>query len=399
VLSAEQAKAGQSELTQAADRALVAGDMRTARALLERAVLETEPDAELWLRLAACRRALGDIEAAMLAAEGALARDPRNFGALLMRASLLERMGHARQAAIAYGIALTQAPEAGDLDEATRRATTHARQAHARYLAELESALKGDVGVHLGHPAAGDSRRVNTFIERLAGKRRVYHQEPVSFHYPGLPEIEFHDRGDFPWLAEFEAATDDIRSELVDILREDGDDLQPYVNYPAGIPLDQWAELNRSPRWGAFHLYFDGRQVAWNAKRAPKTMAATAKLPQPWVPGRSPAAMFSVLQPRTRIPPHTGVANTRLVVHLPLIVPEGCGFRVGSETREWREGEAWVFDDTIEHEAWNDSDWPRTILICDVWNPRLSEAERDAITSVMNTMDRFNGTASASGGL
>jgi aspartyl/asparaginyl beta-hydroxylase (cupin superfamily) len=109
--------------------------------------------------------------------------------------------------------------------------------------------------------------------------------------------------------------------------------------------------------------------------------------------------MFSVLQPRTRIPPHTGVANTRLVVHLPLIVPEGCGFRVGSETRAWREGEAWVFDDTIEHEAWNDSDRPRTILICDVWNPRLSGAERDAITSVMNAMDRFSGTAPAADGL
>jgi aspartyl/asparaginyl beta-hydroxylase (cupin superfamily) len=109
--------------------------------------------------------------------------------------------------------------------------------------------------------------------------------------------------------------------------------------------------------------------------------------------------MFSVLQPKTRIPPHTGIANTRLVVHLALIVPGGCGFRVGSETRAWREGEAWVFDDTIEHEAWNDSDRPRAILICDVWNPRLDEDERRAITALISAMDRFNQTGPAGGEL
>ena len=108
---------------------------------------------------------------------------------------------------------------------------------------------------------------------------------------------------------------------------------------------------------------------------------------------RSPAAMFSVLQPKTRIPPHTGVANFRLVVHLPLIVPGHCGFRVGGETREWRVGNAWVFDDTIEHEAWNDSDQIRIIFICDVWNPRLSVEEQVAIDKVIAATDAFNGTA------
>jgi aspartyl/asparaginyl beta-hydroxylase (cupin superfamily) len=102
--------------------------------------------------------------------------------------------------------------------------------------------------------------------------------------------------------------------------------------------------------------------------------------------------MFSVLQPHTRIPPHTGVANFRLVVHLPLILPAGCGFRVGGETREWRMGEAWVFDDTIEHEAWNDSEEARVILICDIWSPRLSEEERLAIAGVIAATDAFNGT-------
>jgi aspartyl/asparaginyl beta-hydroxylase (cupin superfamily) len=93
--------------------------------------------------------------------------------------------------------------------------------------------------------------------------------------------------------------------------------------------------------------------------------------------------MFSLLAPHTRIPPHTGVANTRLVCHLPLIVPPNCGFRCGATTREWRVGEAFVFDDTIEHEAWNDSDELRVVLIIDLWQPSLTPDERIGITSVI----------------
>ena len=121
-------------------------------------------------------------------------------------------------------------------------------------------------------------------------------------------------------------------------------------------------------------------------------MRAVQALPQAAVPLRSPVAMYSALQPRTRIPPHTGGANFRLVVHLPLVIPPGCGFRVGSETREWRIGEGWVFDDTIEHEAWNDSDVPRYILICDIWSPHLSPQERAAIAGIIAATDSFNGT-------
>jgi aspartyl/asparaginyl beta-hydroxylase (cupin superfamily) len=97
------------------------------------------------------------------------------------------------------------------------------------------------------------------------------------------------------------------------------------------------------------------------------------------LPGKGPTVMFSLLEPRTRIPPHTGSNNVRTTVHLPLIVPDGCGFRVGAETRAWQVGEAWAFDDTIEHEAWNDSGEMRAILILDVWNPLLTEAERAAV--------------------
>ncbi len=101
---------------------------------------------------------------------------------------------------------------------------------------------------------------------------------------------------------------------------------------------------------------------------------------------------FSILDAKTRIPPHTGVANTRLIVHVPLIVPPGCGFRVGVVQRGWEVGKAFVFDDTMEHEAWNDSDLPRAVLILDIWNPRLSEAERELVRVATAGVSEYYGS-------
>jgi aspartyl/asparaginyl beta-hydroxylase (cupin superfamily) len=120
-------------------------------------------------------------------------------------------------------------------------------------------------------------------------------------------------------------------------------------------------------------------------------MEALSRADQAAIPGFGPNAMFSLLAPRTRIPPHTGVANTRLVCHLPLIVPEGCWFRVGAETRPWVEGEPFVFDDTMEHEAANDSDALRVVLIFDIWHPDLSSAERDAVAATIRGSDASEG--------
>ena len=130
-------------------------------------------------------------------------------------------------------------------------------------------------------------------------------------------------------------------------------------------------------------VFLGGRhQAEENIARCPATAAALAALPMLDLPGKGPTALYSILEPRTRIPPHTGSSNVRATVHLPLMVPKGCGLRVGAETRTPEAGMAWAFDDTIEHEAWNDSDEPRAILIFDIWNPLLTEAERAAVRVV-----------------
>jgi len=112
-------------------------------------------------------------------------------------------------------------------------------------------------------------------------------------------------------------------------------------------------------------------------------MELLSRMPQPDIPGASANALFSLLAPHTAIPPHVGVNNARLLCHVPLVVPDGCWFRVGAETRMWREGEPFVFDDTIEHEALNPSDHLRVVMIFDIWHPDLTPGERDAVRAIV----------------
>ena len=109
-------------------------------------------------------------------------------------------------------------------------------------------------------------------------------------------------------------------------------------------------------------------------------------------------ALFSVLRPGTRIPPHHGMINTRLICHLPLVVPPGCGLRVGNETRMVEAGRMMIFDDSIEHEAWNESDSTRAILLFEIWRPELDEAERRALTALYEAIGLYAPTEEDQGG-
>ena len=377
---------------QAALRAMAAGDLASAEAALLEAVSLDKSSLSAWLNLAAVRRQRQDLDGAFNAIREVLTLDARNFPALLMSASMLEKEGRAVPAALAYGVALANAPPDDRLDAPTLKAVQRGRVVHGAYTRQLNEHIRVRVADAESQCTSVERRRVNAFIDMTLRTRSRYRQEPSEYYYPGLPAIEFYQRSEFPWLEELEGATAAIGQELVDIIRDDQPGFAPYIHYDQHMPLDQWRELNHSPRWSAYHFYEKGRPIEDRCRRAPATIAAVTRLPQAEVALRSPSAMYSALAPKTQIPPHTGVANFRLVVHLPLIVPPGCGFRVGGEQWEWRVGEACVFDDTIEHEAWNNSEDPRYILICDVWSPRLSPEERVAIAGIIAATDTFNGT-------
>lgn len=372
-----------ASLVAEAERAIGSGDVGRAVALLKQAADSQADDPALWLKLAAMHRAGGNFTESLHSVHRALALEPLEFTALLMRASLLQRLGDP-DAGEAWGHALAQRPES-ELPPQLVAVVAQAEAHHAAWVDQREASMKQRMAAAEERADPEELQRIERFRSNVLRRTRPYHSEPTHYQFPSLPEREFHPRKYFPWLERIEAATEEIASECRAVMSAERAELVPYVQYDDHIPMDQWRPLNRNPDWTAIHLIEKGNRVDANARHCPRTMALLGELPQPDVPGASPNAMFSLLAPKTSIPPHVGVSNTRLVCHLPLIVPDGCWFRVGAETREWRPGEAFLFDDTIEHEALNPSDQLRIVFIFDVWSPDLSPVEREAVAALIGS--------------
>jgi aspartyl/asparaginyl beta-hydroxylase (cupin superfamily) len=358
------------------------GDVRGAIAMLERAVAADPEAPPIWLNLAEARQKAGDALREIEALDRALAIDAYLLPALLRKAQALERLGRLPESADIYRALFAATPNPDSLPDPIRQALGHGREVVRQDSERRAGAMAGPLAeIFAAHPGA-DLGRARAYAEQRAGLRKVYQQQPTDGHFPYLPAFEFFDRRLFPWFEALEARTGDIARDLMSLWDEGDSGFRPYVAFDPTQPVNQWAELNHSPRWSAWFLWKDGVRQDAACDRCRATAAALDAVPLLDVPGKAPTVMFSILDPRTRIPPHTGSSNARTTVHLPLVVPERCGFRVGAETREWKMGEAWAFDDTIEHEAWNDSPRPRAILILDVWNPLLTEAEREVVRVV-----------------
>ena len=380
-------------LKEMARRLLLTGNAAGAQELLEKAIKLDPANSSLWLDLAATLRGLNRADEEMAALERVLALEPHNLSALLQKGSLEERQGKPRTAAATYRNALQTIPRGVEPPSALRPLVLHAIQAIEANNRALEAFLGERLKELRARHADQPLRRFEKCFATLVQRERIYRQQPTFMCFPNLPMLEFHERGDFPWLDSIEAASDDIRRELIDVLADGPAALEPYIADPQGVPINQWRELNHSRRWGVYFLWREGVAVAEHIARCPRTVAALKAWPRWDVPACGPTAVFSILDAKTRIPPHTGVSNTRLIVHLPLIVPPGCGFRVGAERREWLEGKAFVFDDTFEHEAWNDSNVPRAVLILDIWSPFLSMAERELVRSLSAGISEYYGTS------
>lgn len=347
-----------------------------ASGYFRRAIAVDRSAPELWMNLAKANREAGDMAGEREALEGALSLDQRHFMALVRLAEWHERAGEQAAAAERWRHVLAMAASLPDRPPAIDAMLNHARDYVSRHQAGFADHVERALASDRAELSAGERRRVDACIDHALGRRRIFANDCAGLHFPFLPADEFFERHHFPWLEQIEAQAETIRDELLHVLSEDSGVISPYVAMAPGTPRNKWSDLDHSLAWGAMHLWKDGRRDDAICARVPLTAAAVEALPLSDLPGRTPTVFFSILRPGAHLPAHTGVSNVRSIIHLPLIVPPDCGFRVGGETREWVEGEAWAFDDTIEHEAWNRSDRLRAILIFDVWNPYIAESER-----------------------
>ena len=358
-----------------ADAAAARRDLPEAATLLATLAARDPRDAANWKKLAAIRRALGQDADAMVAIGHALAIEPRDPLSLLMKAGLVEAAGGDAEEPYRAALSLIDDPDAAP-------PVLRARLAHARLY--CDSAHRTRIDRLSGIAAAESDRlhvtgtersRIDLFVQGIA--------DALSPVLPMLARHPYHDPARFAGLTTAARCHADYTADYLRLMAADDRAAAPYVDHPSDVPIDQWADLNGSRQWSAAHLWRGGTVVHRNADRCPVTVAAFAQLPVPAIGARSPNLMFSILAPHTRIPPHVGVTNVRLVVHIPLIIPEHCSLTVGGERRSWHPGTAIVFDDTIEHEAANDSDDTRVVLIGDVWHPDLTANERTVLHALM----------------
>ncbi|WP_324806566.1 aspartyl/asparaginyl beta-hydroxylase domain-containing protein [Sphingomonas sp. LY29] len=353
--------------------ALRSGDAATARARFAAVIDAGRADGQSLILLAMACRGQGDRAAEEATLDTLLRLEPRTVRGRIMKGDCRVEAGDEGSALGFYSSALQIADGQelpADLMAELRRVEAAVATLKSSRLAKREETL-----VAQGLPPEQRSDRFRASLDILSGAKQIFLQEPTGYYFPGLPQIQFFDLGDQPWVKEVEAATDAIRAELDALLTAGRDGFRPYLRSDANRPRLDDERLQDSMDWSALFLCENGETFDDAIAQCPHTWDTVQAAPLPRMTN-SPTVMFSWLRPGAKIAPHTGTHNTRLTCHLPLIVPPGCGFRVGNEVREWQVGKLMVFDDSIEHEAWNESGKNRLVLIFDIWRPELSEQER-----------------------
>jgi aspartate beta-hydroxylase len=373
---------------------------RAVRMLL--AAHQARPDAPLVLQqLGTMQLSAGDTAAAADTLRRCLQLAPDTFVARLRLGVALEQLGESHDALIAYfkaihvaqteGRWLSDASTAPVLREAVKHAMDYVNRGRHQLLDEVMEPLRQ-------HYGRSELKRVDEclaiYLLEQPANLPDPRQQPKFLYFPGLPPQPFYPRASFPWQAELEAAGSLIREELRDVIAQ-GQHLESFLQ--SGLPEEAAAYLQSSgpgqAAWDAYFFYRHGERYEANCARCPQTAALLETTPLVHIRDHAPETLFSVLRPGTHILPHRGVTNTRLVTHLPLIVPSDCALRVGGETHVWQPDQCVTFDDTFEHEAWNRSDQTRVVMILDSWNPDLSEAERAALTDLVAAIGDFNASA------
>jgi aspartate beta-hydroxylase len=202
-----------------------------------------------------------------------------------------------------------------------------------------------------------------------AGRKRFHEYIDAFAHatggtalgeYPGLESRPWHDASDFPLVGYLEAHFDEIRAEVLA--------LEPTRFHRES------ERIERTGDWDVAFFYERGRRHDEVCEACPVTTRGIETMPAMRTAGG--LIYVSRMRSGTHIQPHRGPTNLRLRCHLGITVPDGdCALRVGDDTRQWREGQCLVFDDYLEHEAWNHTEHDRIVLIVDLWHPGLSATE------------------------
>jgi aspartyl/asparaginyl beta-hydroxylase (cupin superfamily) len=269
------------------------------------------------------------------------------------------------------------------LHEAVPRAMDYARQGQYALFYEWLAPIEAKFGTD-------EMKRVRQCIAMYVGEEPTVYadprQKPSFLYFPGLPIAPVFPRAALSFADWYEAETDAIRREMLHVL-EQSTDVGPF-HYR--LKPSQRMKATRGD-WDAYFFFSEGEPTPSHHEECPHTSSVLARLPLDRVAGHGPEVCYSVLRPGAHIRRHRGVTNTRAVLHLGLVIPDGCALNLPGITEvHWQEGKCFAFDDTYEHEAWNQSGRTRVVLLGDIWNPYLTEAEREAVAMLVTFISDFN---------
>lgn len=378
-------------------RALAQGHAEQAVLLFERAHAVQPTDPGICRNHGIALRASGRHEDALFSLREAVRLDPDFFAARLQLGEVCEKLGRARESVAIYFGAVTTAQRMGHwLNDATttpslrplvRHAIDVIDQGRARLFGELLAPLRDR---HGAKALARVEKSLSIYLGSLPANWPDPRQKPTFLYFADLPTVTYFDRSLFPWYEVLERRVDIIGAELESVI--DGEKtFEPFHVSRHGVSMSNGATFTHAtPKWDAYFFYRHGERYEDNCRRCPDTAAALDSVPVVRLPGHAPECLYSKLTPGTRIEPHRGVTNTRVVTHLPLIVPGNGALIVGGEAREWERGRCMSFDDTFLHEARNNSERVRVVLLLDTWNPYMTDIEIAACSDLVMAISGFN---------
>lgn len=364
-----------------AAQALQKGDTQRTVSILLDAIKADSKNAELFKALAISYKASGMASKALEAINASLMHNEKDIKSHVIKGVLHEANGNIRNAIQSYSNVTKLGAEQFDITNPIKRDIATASSRIPILMKQLEK-MTFKTFEEMGLNSDNQDTKFHDALNILFGHKEIYYQEPHQFYYPELPQKQFYPANCFPFLKSITQNWELIRDEARSLLLNP-ELLQPYLESTAGQPHDEHIAMIDNPDWSAFYFIKNGKDIPENQLRFPETMKAIQTVDLCRTEGGTPSVLFSLLKAGAHIPPHTGMLNTRLICHLPLIIPNNCGLRVGNKTVEWKPGQLIIFDDSINHEAWNHSNQDRLVLIFDIWRPELSERERELVSKLL----------------
>lgn len=264
------------------------------------------------------------------------------------------------------------------------------QQLNKSSLERFKGALGNCLLMFLDEPNAHPRYRnwLATYFGQVEARFADSRQQPKYMYYPELEPKPWFDESDFKSLEKNKTQREKTIRELTELINE-GAGFEAYVK--GEMKDDAWSTLVNSDDWGALPLV-NGEGKSKVLGRLPETDSLIKSLPLAELSPMAPEVFLSRLKPGVCLPPHYGLSNLKVTAHLPVILPESekLSITVGDETRTWRANEWLIFDDSFLHSARNDSGEERIVLICDFWNPLLTEEEQSRLTLAIKVIEKAN---------